>query len=71
MAALRKAYPRLTCKKGWLGHPYSSCRILTSVRGKQIPTNFRLSRGEPVSAVDIGEIGERNLAPQRYAGNGN
>ena len=65
MAALRKAYHRLTCKQGWLGLPYSSCWILTSVRGKKVPTNFVLNRGKPVSAVDIGEIGERNLAPQR------
>lgn len=61
---LRKAYPRLTRKKGWLGVRYSSCWILTSVAGKKIPTNFVLIRGKSVSAVDIGEIGERNLAPQ-------
>jgi hypothetical protein len=64
MTALRKAYPHLTCKNGWLGHPYSSCWILTAVAGKKIPTNFVLMKGKPVSTIDIGEIGERNLAPQ-------
>jgi hypothetical protein len=64
MTALPKAYPRLACKNGWLGHPYSSCWILTSVAGKKIPTNFALMRGKLVSTVDIGEIGEHNLAPQ-------
>jgi len=63
MAALKKAYPHLTCKKGWLGVPFTSCWILTSVAAHRIPTNFVLFKRK-VDTVDIGQIGERNLAPQ-------
>jgi hypothetical protein len=63
LAALRKAYPALTCKKGSLGATFLSRWILTSVNGQKIPTNFVLAPGKPVSLVDIGKIGERNLAP--------
>jgi hypothetical protein len=64
LAALRKAYPHLTCKKGSLGTTFLSCWILTSVKRRKIPTNFVLAPGKRVSLVDIGQIGERNLAPQ-------
>ncbi len=63
MAALRKAYPSLACRKGWLGVTFTSCWILTPVRGQKIPTDFVAYQGK-VQTVDIGNIGERNLAPQ-------
>ncbi len=64
MRALRKAYPSLTCKRGWLGVTFTSCWILTRVGGREIPTNFVFFEGKPIGAVDIGQIGEHNLAPQ-------
>jgi hypothetical protein len=54
LAALRKAYPHLTCRKGSLGTTFLSCWILTSVNGQKIPTNFVLAPGKPVSLVDMG-----------------
>jgi hypothetical protein len=62
MTALRKAYPGLTCRRGWLGVRFTSCWIFTSVTGR-IPTNF-VVYGSKVETVDVGQIGERNLAPQ-------
>jgi hypothetical protein len=63
LGALRKAYPNVTCKKGWLGVPFTSCWILTSGAHQRIPTNFVLFKRK-VGTVDVGQIGERNLAPQ-------
>jgi hypothetical protein len=63
MRALRSAYPSLSCKTSWLGVTFTSCWILTPVAGQRIPTNFVLVKGK-VGTVDVGQIGERNLAPQ-------
>ena len=64
MAALQKAYPKLTCKKGSLGTAFLSCGIPTEVGGRSVATNFVLGSSGPVQGVDVGQIGERNLSPQ-------
>ena len=67
LPALRRAYSSLTCKRGWLGLSFSSCWILTRIDGRRIPTNFVvINEVGTISAVDVGLIGERNLAPQLW-----